>query len=236
MKPTHGTALTTMMVALTAVTGMVEAISVLALGPVFTAVQTGNTLFLAFAVGGAQGLSVAACLASLVGFVLGAVLGARFESHEDLVGHRWLVMALYAEAVLLAVAGLVAWGVVRAGEPPTGRHYVVIALVAFAMGMRNVTTMRASVPDVPTTVVTRSMTALLGGSPLGLDTRIPAGARNTLRRIAAVLAMFVGGLLGSWLIHEAVEPPVLLMGTAAFMLVVAFLYSFTPRPGASDRR
>ncbi|MBT2481565.1 DUF1275 domain-containing protein [Streptomyces sp. ISL-94] len=40
--------LTGLMITLTAVTGLIEAVSLLALGPVFTAIQTGNVLFLAF--------------------------------------------------------------------------------------------------------------------------------------------------------------------------------------------
>ncbi|RSS78995.1 DUF1275 family protein, partial [Streptomyces sp. WAC06614] len=41
------------MVVLTGVTGLVEAVSLLALGPVFNAMQTGNLLFLSFGVVGA---------------------------------------------------------------------------------------------------------------------------------------------------------------------------------------
>ncbi|MER6997255.1 YoaK family protein [Streptomyces sp. NPDC000410] len=236
MKPTRASALTSAMVALTLVTGMVEAVSFLALGPAFTAVQTGNTLFLAFALGGADfmGLSVAAPLASLLGFTVGALLGARFESHEDVLGHRWLLTALYLEAVLLGIAGLVAqWGVERAGQPLTGRHYTAVALVALAMGLRNVTTIRAGVPDVSTTVVTRTLTALIGGSPLGHDTRIPSGARHEGRRAASIGAMFGGGLMGGWMLHEGVRPSVVLLVTAACVLAVAFAFSFASRGPAA---
>ena len=46
------------LLALTVVTGLIDAVSFLGLGHIFTANMTGNVVFLAFALGGAQGLSV----------------------------------------------------------------------------------------------------------------------------------------------------------------------------------
>ncbi|MEU6078931.1 YoaK family protein [Streptomyces sp. NPDC047108] len=221
------------MIALTLTTGVIEAVSFIALGPAFTAVQTGNTLFLAFALGGTPGMTVGPPVASLCGFAAGAVIAARLESVMDVRGRRWYVLSLVAEAVLLAVAGLVAWELEPLGTPLTGRHYAVIAFVSVAMGMRNVTMLRAPVPDMSTTVLTRSMTALLGGSLLGLDTRIPTGAAHTVRRVATVGAMLAGGVLGAWLLHEAVRAPVLLLAVAGCVLAVAGAYSLAvPRPNA----
>jgi uncharacterized membrane protein YoaK (UPF0700 family) len=56
---------------LTATTGIVDAVSFLALGHVFTANMTGNVVFLGFAVAGAQGLSVARSGAALAAFLGG---------------------------------------------------------------------------------------------------------------------------------------------------------------------
>ncbi|MGW7366041.1 YoaK family protein [Streptomyces sp. NPDC054841] len=237
MQPKRDPALTWAMVALTMATGLVEAVSFLALGPVFTAVQTGNMLLMSFALAGVGGLSVAACAASLVGFTVGAVLSARFESHAQVRGHRWFTDALFAEAGLLVVAALVAWGMERGGEPVTGRHYTVSALVALAMGVRNVTTLRAKVPGMPTTVTTRAFTALIGGSRLALDALIEPGARNEVRRAASVAAMFAGGLLGAWMIHdEQLAPPVVLLVIGAFVLVVAVGFSFVRRKASPEPR
>jgi hypothetical protein len=44
---------------LTATTGLIDAVAFLGLGRVFTANMTGNVVFLAFAIAGAQGLSSA---------------------------------------------------------------------------------------------------------------------------------------------------------------------------------
>ncbi len=55
---------------LTVVTGIVDAVSYLGLGHVFTANMTGNVVLLGFAAAGASGFSAAACLTSLGSFRL----------------------------------------------------------------------------------------------------------------------------------------------------------------------
>src|SRR5262249_59224931 len=65
------------LLALTFVTGIVDAVSYLGLGHVFTANMTGNVVLLGFAVAGASGLSVTRSSLSLVAFLAGAVCGGR---------------------------------------------------------------------------------------------------------------------------------------------------------------
>src|SRR6266849_6945275 len=62
---------------LTVVTGLVDAVSFLSLGHVFTANMTGNIVFLAFATAHVSGLSIARSLTALLAFLVGAVLGGR---------------------------------------------------------------------------------------------------------------------------------------------------------------
>lgn len=236
MKPRAGVGLTSVMVALTLTTGMIEAVSFLVLGPVFTAVQTGNLLFLSFALTGAAGLSPAAAGVSFGGFVVGAVLGSRFESSVDAHGRRWFVPALIVEALLLGLGGLVALrtGVDVPGAPADGPHFAVVGLVAGAMGIRNITTLRARVADLPTTVSTRALTALLGGLPPIPDTRIGAGPRDEGRRLASVGAMFIGGLLGAWLLHERIHPAVVLLIPAALVLTLGAAFWLTAPERTSE--
>src|SRR5271169_1505275 len=74
-KPPSTGAPPSILLIMTAVTGMVDAVSVLALGRVFTANMTGNVVFLGFAIGGAAGLSVSGSLMALICFAVGALLG-----------------------------------------------------------------------------------------------------------------------------------------------------------------
>src|SRR5271163_4059788 len=109
----HGP-LVPMMVALTFVTGLVDAASYLELGHVFVANMTGNVVFLGFALAGAPGLSGISSLIALGSFLLGALaggwLGARTAEHR---GHL-LRAASATQLTLLAIALIVA---VSAIEP-----------------------------------------------------------------------------------------------------------------------
>src|SRR5438093_12595238 len=96
---------------LTGVTGLVDAVSFLGLGPVFTANMTGNVVLLAFAVAGAPGLSMARSSTSLVAFLVGAALGGRLGLAMALASpRRWLLTAAWAEALLLVAAAIASIG------------------------------------------------------------------------------------------------------------------------------
>ena len=60
---------------MTALTGLVDAVSFLSLGSVFTADMTGNILILAFVTARVSGLSVVRSSTALIAFVIGAILG-----------------------------------------------------------------------------------------------------------------------------------------------------------------
>ena len=62
---------------MTAVTGVVDAVSFLFLGHVFTANMTGNVVLLAFASTGVPEVSVARSLTALCAFLVGAAVGGR---------------------------------------------------------------------------------------------------------------------------------------------------------------
>src|SRR5438270_9228101 len=79
--------LTRTLLVLTFTTGVVDAVSYLGLGRVFTANMTGNVVLLGFGIAGSGGLPVVAPVVSLVAFLLGAgaggVLAARLaERHH----------------------------------------------------------------------------------------------------------------------------------------------------------
>ncbi|MGI6869526.1 DUF1275 family protein [Amycolatopsis sp. 3B14] len=65
---------------LTVLSGLIDAVSFLALGRVFTANMTGNLVFLGFAAAGEPGFDVAAAGTALVAFVAGAAGAARLAS------------------------------------------------------------------------------------------------------------------------------------------------------------
>jgi uncharacterized membrane protein YoaK (UPF0700 family) len=210
---------------------MLDAVSFLALGQVFTATQTGNLLFLGFGIAGQGGLPVVATAISLGAFALGAVLGARMESMLAERSSQWFPVALAVEAALLIAAAAAAWESGAVPGLPQGRRDVVIGLMAVAMGMRNVTAMRAAPPDLTTTVETRAMTALVSASPLGRDARLGYGGHSAGRRLLSVVSMFAGGLLGAGLLGLGTRPTLVLLLVAVFVAATAFLV-----PGLARRR
>ncbi|MEV7891165.1 YoaK family protein [Streptomyces sp. NPDC002817] len=204
---------------LTVVSGLIDAISYLGLGHVFTANMTGNVVILGFAAVGAPGFSVAGSLVSLGAFMAGAVGAGRLElAMRQRPRHHWVRTVLVLEALLLAIATVIAF------TAPAGRLYELIALIALAMGMRNGTVRKLAVPDMTTTVLTLTITGLAFDSSLAGGTNPRVG-----RRITAVLAMLAGALAGAWLVlHHGLGWPLLASTTA----VAATALAVRPAPAA----
>src|SRR5579864_1111476 len=86
------------LVALTLVSGLVDAVSYLGLGRVFTANMTGNVVVLGFAAAGAPGFSVAATATSIGVFLFGALIAGRIV--KRITGRaRLLITAMIIEAI-----------------------------------------------------------------------------------------------------------------------------------------
>ncbi|WP_055696439.1 YoaK family protein [Streptomyces silaceus] len=205
--------LSLVLVTLTAVSGLVDAVCHLGLGHVFTANMTGNVVVIGFALAGAPGFSVTGSLVSLLAFLVGAA-GAGRLALAFRGRHRvpWVRTAVWGEALLLAVATAAAFA--TGGTPP----YPVIVLVALAMGLRNGTVGRLAVPDMTTTVLTRTLAALAAESRLAGGTD-----RRAVRRIVAVTAMLAGAIPGAWLVlHHGIAWPLLL--TTLIVAATALAY------------
>src|SRR5580698_5191389 len=102
--PAYGP-LPALLLILTVVTGVVDSISILALGRVFVANMTGNVVFAGFAVVGAPGFSLSASLFALLGFLAGAAVGGGLITWADR-DRGVLVRASSATELALAVAAL----------------------------------------------------------------------------------------------------------------------------------
>ncbi|MFJ8002945.1 YoaK family protein [Streptomyces fagopyri] len=188
----RGLRLVVVLLGLTVVSGLIDAVSYLGLGHVFTANMTGNVVVLGFAAAGAPGFSVWHTLTSLACFLVGAAVGGRVAVRFGGRSRRsWVRVTLAVEALLVGGCAAVAF----AAPDATGTTYTLIAVTAFAMGLRNATVRKLGVPDLTTTVLTMTLTGLAA------DTAVGAGAGNrSPRRVASVVAMAVGALLGAWLV------------------------------------
>ncbi len=208
--------LTRTLLALTFTTGLVDAVSYLGLGHVFTANMTGNIVLLGFGIAGAGGLPVIAPLVSLGAFLVGAAAGGVFGSRVAALQPRNLSGALMIEALTVGIAAVLSAVFDVRASSLSG--YAVIALLAFAMGVRNATVRRIGVADMTTTVLTMTLTGFAAESPAAGG----SGAGST-RRVAAVLTMLTGALVGALLLRTSLFLPLLL--AAALALVSGLAYA-----------
>src|ERR1700757_925866 len=81
--PTTEKAIPYALLGMTVVTGLVDAVSFLSLGRVFTANMTGNVVLLAFATAHVSGLSIARSLTALVAFLIGVMVGGRIMARAS---------------------------------------------------------------------------------------------------------------------------------------------------------
>jgi uncharacterized membrane protein YoaK (UPF0700 family) len=209
------------LVVLTVTTGLVDAVSVLGLGRVFTANMTGNVVFLGFAIAGVPEFSVARSVVSLAGFLVGAIIGGRFGAALSGVSRRrWLLTVAVVEAVLLCAAAMVATGYDMDTATPITGLYAMIVLTAVAMGLRNATVRRLAVPDLTTTVLTLTLTGIAADSPL-------AGGSNPRwgRRVASVAAIFAGSAIGAVLMSKGgLALPLVVTGACILLATVAYAW------------
>jgi len=206
---------------LTLISGLVDAVSYLGLGRVFTANMTGNVVVLGFAAAGAPGFSIPASLTSLGAFLIGA-LCAGMAARRIARRGRLLLLAMATEAILSGSAATVAFLASTVASGPD--RYVVIGVLAFAMGVRNATVRRMAVPDMTTTVLTMTLTGLAADSKLAGGT----GA-GTARRASAVAAMLIGAIAGAALyLHLGAGLPLAVAAVAAAGAATAFRLSSAP--------
>jgi len=200
-----------LLLALTVLTGLVDAFSYLLLGHVFVANMTGNVVFMGFALAGAPGFSVLASAVALASFVAGAWSGGIAVHRAGADRGRRLRHALLVETACVAAALTVS---LVAGGPYTGGvRFTLIALLGLGLGVQNAAVRALAVPDLTTTVLTRTITGTVADSRLAGGTGSRAGRRGL--SAAVMLAGAVAG--GLAVLGDVHELPLLL----ALMILLA---------------
>lgn len=138
------------------------------------------------------------------------------------VVRRWLLTVAGVEAGLCFIVARVAIGYDLVTCTPVPTPYALIVLTAVAMGLRNATVRRLAVPDLTTTALTLTRTAIAADSAL-------AGGRSPRlgRRLAAVLAIFAGSAIGAVLVSRS-GLDFSLMVTGACIVLVTLAYGAHP--------
>jgi uncharacterized membrane protein YoaK (UPF0700 family) len=214
-----------LLVLLTCLTGVVDAVSYLKFGHVFVANMTGNIVFLGFAIAGAGGLSAITSLVAIGSFLLGAALSGYLGAHNGAHRGRLLRAACILQFTLILAATIVALAV---GEPlSSASRYALLVPLALAMGVQNAAAQRLAVPELTTTVLTRTLTGLASeASFLGGPGAKPG------RRGLAVSAMLLGAIAGAALVLKvSIAAPLALAGAIVLAVgIAAHVVSRTPAP------
>jgi uncharacterized membrane protein YoaK (UPF0700 family) len=191
-------------------TGAMDAACLLHLG-VFTAYITASLVLAGANLVDTPGWPVPG-LVAVVGFVAGAVAGGWLTRREV---HRHRV----ARTVLLVDAACIAAGAVVAaweGIDTRESRYVVIALLAIAMGCQTAAIRFVHVPEIPIAAATLATFGVV----VGLTGE--HGDRTAfLRRLGVVLAIVIGAILGAALARW--EPWIAWATMAAFVAGIAVL-------------
>jgi uncharacterized membrane protein YoaK (UPF0700 family) len=247
-----------LLLALTLVTGLVDAVSILALGRVFVANMTGNVVFSGFAIAGAPGFSLSASAFALAGFLIGAAFGGRLTSR---VGHD---RALHVRAATGAELGLVVGALVIAAisrDPAASHgtlhlttvHLTTVHLTAghAGAGSAPVAYFGTAVTDALALVLAIAMgvqnsaarklavpdltTTVLTMTLTGIGADYRSGQRGNLtlaRRLLAVAVMLGGGILGAWLVLRVSATAALAVAAGVLLVATAraALAARTPAP------
>ena len=213
------------LIGLTVVTGLVDAVSYLGLGHVFVANMTGNVVFLGFLAGGAADFSAALSLAAIGSFALGALASGRLGWNTG--GHRGRLLAVSSGIQAAVVAGALLVSLASFGVRDGIAAHALVLLLAFAMGLQNATARRLGIADLTTTVLTLTVTGLAA------DSLLAGGAHpNTGRRLAAIAAMFVGAFVGAVLVFRVSVSAALAVAVVLLLLNAMAGYRFSSSTAA----
>ncbi|MCR2794170.1 DUF1275 domain-containing protein [Microbacterium sp. zg.Y625] len=215
-----------LMMVLTFVTGVVDAVGFLALDRVFVGNMTGNIVILGMAVAGADDLPILGPAIALGTFTLGAFMaGFVLRRRRKEWGGAVTVLLAAGAAVL---AGLGVAFLVPAWADSWPLELVASSLTAAVMGVQAAVARSLGVADMTTVVVTSTLTSLASES---LVERGAKGLWN--RRFAAIAVIFLGAVIGALLLVFGPAVPLLLAALlTATVGAVGHQRLFTPAKGA----
>jgi len=190
-----------LMMALTLVTGVVDAVGYLGLDHIFTGNMTGNVVILAMALAGAANLPTLGPLVALGAFLLGAAVAGFTLQSSPKGWNRRVTLLLTAGCIALTGTAAISLIVEDVGRQSIG--VIVAAVIAMHMGSQALIARHLGVRDMTTVVITSTMTSLAGESLVGKQR-----PRFLNRRLGAVLAMFAGAAIGVLLLQIHLSVPI----------------------------
>ncbi|BBY17526.1 YoaK family protein [Mycolicibacterium litorale] len=215
--------------ALTFVTGVVDAVGYLGLDRVFTGNMTGNIVILGMGVAGADELPVlgpAVALAAFTAGAFGAGIALRFATASGRQGGVVMLLLLGGAGALVALTV----GAVAVGDDPAALTQVVMAAATAAvMGQQAMVARALAVKDMTTVVVTSTLASLAGET---WATAAPGRLVN--RRAGAILVIFAGAVAGALLLRVHLAVPFGLAAVLTVAVVVGIRCAQSPSDAAES--
>lgn len=202
-----------LMLMLTFVTGLMDAVGYLGLDRVFTGNMTGNLVILGMGLAAQDDLPVAGPLVALGAYVLGAAIAGRLLSRSPGAWKPSVTSIFGMSAGVLTVVGATLLTVSVTAPSPLA--IAIAASIALLMGMQAATARSLAVADMTTVVVTSTITAYASETLFE-----PGWAWLKHRRLWAIFAIFAGALVGALLMKIHISVPVFLAASATGLVAV----------------
>lgn len=202
-----------LMMVLTFVTGVVDAVGFLALDRVFVGNMTGNIVILGMAVAGADDLPVLGPAIALLTFTIGALAAGVFLRRRRKEWSTAVTGLLAVGAAVLAGLGVALLAPAWTDSPSL--ELVASSATAGVMGMQAAVARSLAVTDMTTVVVTSTLTSLASKSLVDHGLK---GVWN--RRFLAIAVLFLGALTGALLLAFGPGVPLLLAALLTALAVV----------------
>lgn len=200
--------------------GMVDVIGYLGLGHVLTANMTGNIVLLGIAIARAQELVVLRAVLALIGFIAGNAIAAHMLGKvKTKNGWSPRVTAVFTvESILLLL-----FAILMISSFSEQLSYLLIVLLAIAMGMQTTAARRIGIAGISTTVLTNNLAAVIEDAVSILHRLKHANMRSLIKALstdaylrAGAVVIYLGGvIIAALLFHHvplvAVWVPVLII-------------------------
>ena len=181
-----------MLLVLTCAAGLVDAISYLEMGHVFTAMMTGNTVLLALAIGQGEVMAALRSTLALIAFSVGAAAGAMvLRAGVRVVNGRHRERHAGDRGRDPGASSRRSGGTRGGRRAPTSRCSCSSRCRGCAMGIQAAAVRHLGVPGVASTYITGTLTSLMAELVTGSATR-------HLRLLASVFLVYgAGALIGT---------------------------------------
>ncbi|MGQ8875103.1 YoaK family protein [Paenibacillus sp. TSA_86.1] len=188
--------------------GMVDVIGYLGLGHVLTANMTGNIVLLGIAIARAQEFVVLRALIALIGFIAGNAIAAHMIGQvKTKNGWSPRVTAVFTvESILLLL-----FAILMVSPFSEQLSYLLIVLLAVAMGMQTTAARRIGIAGISTTVLTNNLAAVIEDAVSILHRLRHANIRSLVKALstdaylrAGAVVIYLGGVIVAALLFHHV--------------------------------